>query len=85
MTSKIKAIIKNKKFQKAIDGIIISMYLFLFLMIGLAASVTLDLVNYDMIDQNTQKLICGACLATFFVSMPFMGFACFIFGLGDRK
>ena len=61
------------------------MYLFLYLMMGFAAAVTLDLVDYDMIDQNTQNLIFGSFFATLFLSMTFMGFACFIFGLGDKK
>ena len=85
MTSKIKAIIKNKKFQKAIDGIIISMYLFSYLMIGFIAAVILDLVDFATIDQNTQNLIFGSFFATLFLSMTFMGFACFIYGLGDKK
>ena len=85
MASKIRAIIKNKKFQKAIDGIIISMFLVFYLMIGFVAAVALDLVNYDMIDQNTQNLIFGSFFSALFLSMTFIVFTCFILGLGDRK
>ena len=85
MTSKIKAIIKNEKVQKAIDGIIISMYLFSYLMIGFIAAVILDLVDYATIDQNTQNLIFGSFFSVLFLSMTFAGFFYFIYGLGGKR
>ena len=85
MTSKIKAIIKNKKVQKLANLSLRIMNLLLFLMIGLMASTLLNIVDFNIIDINTQTLIIGACAATFFLSIAFTSFTCFIFGLGDRK